>query len=79
MMKPQYPAVIRYLDFQALLAWHSKTYYLSTSLEELSPYKKTRWDLPGSWTFSYDWTNWGVPNTKTVYSKKWESYNLGAF
>ena len=62
---------------QAWLACHSKTCDLAASPEELSSYGSPRWGPPGPWTFSDNWTAWGIPHTKKVSYKNWESYNLG--
>ena len=62
---------------QAWLAFHRKTCALSASPEELSPYNSPRRGSPGTWNYSYDWTAWGITQTKTVSSNNWEAYNLG--
>ena len=62
---------------QAWLTRHRKTCTLYASPEELSPYGSPHWGPPGTWTFSDDWTAWGIPHNETVSYKNWEAYNLG--
>ena len=59
------------------MARHSKTCALAASLEETPPYSSPHWGPPVPWTFSDNWTAWGIPQTKTLSSKNWEAYNLG--
>ena len=68
----------RYIPFysQSWLACRRKSCALPASPGELSPYDIPRRGPPGTWTFSYGWTAWVVPQTKRLSSKNWEAYNL---
>ena len=47
-------------------------------LEDVSGNVGTHRAPPGPWTFSEEWTVWGVPHTKSVFFKNWKAHNLGA-
>ena len=46
------------------------------SHEELSPYDRILPESVRDLNFLYNWTSWGAPQTKSISSKNWDTYNL---
>ena len=71
-MLPLYPIFL-----SSIIVCHMRTRAFTGFLEYLSPYGSPCKGTPGTWTFSENWTFWGVLQNKTVSYKNWDAYNLG--